>query len=536
MLCYHKNTKLPITVHVETKLGSGGEGTVYAIADTPDLCVKIFHEKKRTPELEKKIDAMIAAPPKDPTLASGHYSISWPIATVYADEACTEFLGFTMPLIDTNIFKAYHLLCDKPGASSSACYRLEHFGTGFTYLHMYVVALNLASCVSSIHEAGHAIGDLNDKNILVSTKDCKLTVIDCDSFEIHGKDGVVYPCTVCMPEYSAPEVIKHEPIADRQQSDRFALAVLLFKLFMFNTHPFSARGTSVEHLNTPEEKIADGYYPYENHPDIDVSPPVYAMPYGINPLSIKELFRRCFVDGHYAPEKRPTSREWLTAIREQYLQMTEFVKLNKTMCSFNSMHMYPLHLSDCPWCNMKDEYFPKKYDMKKKHVSGKYNYIKDLLYVLLDNQILTNEEFHKLENAAIDSGVSKHELHEIIQEAKRQNSTIVLGSHMSVTPKSLWFETNLKNSQVLSKEVYLTNNYIYDSVKVNISDKFEFLQISETSFLLLPGESKQLFIDLIQELMPEKLIKEFKIEVTISISARTISDEKILMVYGATNK
>jgi len=170
-----KNTLQASEITFGRKLGSGGEGTVYSITDNPDLCVKIYHEQKRTPELEKKIKAMIDAPPKDPTIASGHYSICWPTHLVYEDEAFRKFLGFAMPLIDTRTFKEYHLLCDKPGASSSVCYRLENFGTGFTYLHMYVVALNLASCVTSIHEAGHAIGDLNDKNILVSTKDSKIT-------------------------------------------------------------------------------------------------------------------------------------------------------------------------------------------------------------------------------------------------------------------------------------------------------------------------------------------------------------------------
>ena len=478
------------------KLGAGGEGTVYSLEGHSDICVKLYHKDKINTTLENKLKAMLAHPPLDPTLSFGHYSICWPTHLVYASEDCTKFLGFAMPLIDKNVFKEYHLLCDKPGSSSSVCYRLENFGTGFTYLHMYAVALNLVTCVMNIHKAGHAIGDLNDKNILVSTKDSKLTVVDCDSFEIRDADTIRYDCNVYMPEFSAPEVIKREKIDDRQLSDRFSLAILIFKLLMLNTHPYASRGSSVEHLNTPEEKIMSGYYPYKEYENLDVRPPVYALPYYIIPPEISELFDRCFVEGQNNPEKRPTPEEWFTALKVNYDAMYAYYKKNKTMCSENVLHVFPRHLEECPWCEMKDDYFPIEFlpsaqqIAMQKEIKENFRYLEELI-----------------ENYAVDKKITSFEYENILSEAKRKNiiqskaeslinikteNTCVIGDAPTLSRNEMRLIASYSDKNELQTLVYLKNKYQNDAIEVLIQPKNSIIRVNPEKITIQPNEEIQI--------------------------------------------
>jgi len=482
-------------------LGAGGEGTVYSLEGHSDICVKLYHKDKINTTLENKLKAMLAHPPLDPTLSFGHYSICWPTHLVYASEDCTKFLGFAMPLIDKNVFKEYHLLCDKPGSSSSVCYRLENFGTGFTYLHMYAVALNLVTCVMNIHKAGHAIGDLNDKNILVSTKDSKLTVVDCDSFEIREADTIRYDCNVYMPEFSAPEVIKREKIDDRQLSDRFSLAILIFKLLMLNTHPYASRGSSVEHLNTPEEKIMSGYYPYKEYENLDVRPPVYALPYYIIPPEISKLFDCCFVEGQNNPEKRPTPEEWFTALKVNYDAMYAYYKKNKTMCSENMLHVFPRHLEECPWCEMKDDYFPPKpvpSSVKNKipeEVIENLAYIEDLITKFAEDSQITVKEYKQLLLNAARKNFPKTYVDKSIHIFAQKQASCIMGEEPTLSEMNVYLGEISADNDILSKIIKIKNNYLFDEIRVELKSKNSELQITPKNAIIKPGEKLNVLIE-----------------------------------------
>ncbi len=479
MIVYTASTIQKNKFIISTKLGSGGEGTVYAVEGNPDICVKIYHEQKRTPELEAKLKAMIDAPPKDPTLAAGHYSICWPTNVVYEDEACTKFLGFTMPRIDKNTFKEYHLLCDKPSIHTSVCYRLENFGTNFTYLNMYAAALNLTSCVVSIHKAGHAIGDLNDKNILVSCKDSKITIVDCDSFEIHNNKDI-YSCLVYTPEYSAPEVINHKKIQNRQESDCFALAILLFKLLMLNTHPFASRGLSVEHLNTPEEKIVYGYYPYEKDISLDVIPPAYALPYSLIPPAIRYLLAQCFLEGQHMPEKRPSAKAWLVILQDEYTKMIDMVQRNDSLCKVNKRHVYPSHLSDCPWCKMKEDYFPEKirnYKLEKNQLVNDLKYLQIMLNDLLGDGVLTKNEQQEIYNEAKLKNIDRERIDMLIKNIQIRNPSILLGEPPEISQKTFNFGIIEKNDMIRTITFSIKNNFLYHSLRISIPVLAEYITV-----------------------------------------------------------
>ncbi len=490
------------SVETSRKLGAGGEGTVYMVQNDPSLCIKIYHEKHRTAAQEAKLKAMLASPPNDPTVASGHHSICWPTHLVYEDEACSKFLGFAMPRIDTKTFKEYHLLCDKPSATTTTCYRLEHFGTGFTYLHMYVVAMNLASCVASIHSAGHAVGDLNDKNILVSTRDSKITIVDCDSFEIHDKDSTVFPCAVFMPEYSAPEVIRQQSIENRQQSDNFALAILIFKLLMLNTHPFAARGESVDHLHTPGDKILEGLYPYEPHEGKDATPPPYALDYDIIPPDIRLLFRKAFVDGHYTPRERPTAHDWITVLRHHFRTMYDAHNTKQFMCSRNSLHYFPDHLKECPWCAMKEDYFPTtivkkdKYTTQAQPLQSIFWYIIELLEHYAKDIIIDTKEYKEFQEKIRLRNISDDDAMYALSIFRAKHPNVIIGEKPFVESSSIDFSILTEQDTIATRTIWIQNALLHDWIEIYFNNLPSGVSISTTSTIIPPKKRQEITITL----------------------------------------
>lgn len=288
----------------------GGEGKIYEIIGKPKLCAKIYKPQKITNELHDKIKVMIENPPEDPMMPH-HRSITWPIDILYEDIKKTKFIGFTMPFINRDIFRESHEYFDNYD-------RIKEFGGEFTWLHMFTAAYNIASAVAYIHEKGHCVGDLREKNILVA-KNGLITLIDCDSFQVkNNKTGKIFYTKVGFDEYLPPELISvnfENKNYDRYFSDLFALGILIFKFLMMGTHPFQAKGPLVNGAGSTNAKIKKGFFPYINIKG--VKPPDHAPPYDIIPPNISKLFYRCFVLGHKDPKKRPIAKEWLDVLRRE---------------------------------------------------------------------------------------------------------------------------------------------------------------------------------------------------------------------------
>jgi len=182
-------------IHLIDSGKSGGEGTVYFIQENRLECAKIYHQQKITVELHEKILTMVNNPPDDPTWSTiKHRSIAWPRAVLYKDPKKTQFIGFTMPFIDTKVFQEVHKYYDPSD-------RLKNFSGDFTWRYLFTVAYNITSAIAAIHEKNHCIGDLRETNILVAPN-ALITLIDCDSFQIMDKDlRKVYFTRVGTGEY-----------------------------------------------------------------------------------------------------------------------------------------------------------------------------------------------------------------------------------------------------------------------------------------------------------------------------------------------
>lgn len=289
---------------------SGGEGAIYQIKGSEQLCAKIFHSHRTNVELHEKIKAMLANPPEEKS--KNHKSIAWPNSIVYEKTHGDNFIGYTMPLIDTNFFFQAHQYYDPSD-------RLKLFGGNFTWLHLFIVAYNLSSSVAALHEKGHRIGDIRENNVLVG-KNSLITLIDCDSFQIMDNSSKkIFYTKVCTPEYLPPELMDANfgsKNYDRYYSDLFGLGILIFKLLMNGVHPYQAKGKLVDDAPTTQDKIKKGYFSY-TYCNKYISPPDYAPSFDMIPPSIRSLFCRCFVDGHKDPRKRPTAKEWFNSLRAE---------------------------------------------------------------------------------------------------------------------------------------------------------------------------------------------------------------------------
>lgn len=326
-------------------LKTGGEGSIYSVKDKPEFCAKIYFKDKITKELHQKIAAMIQNPPGD-NLTGGKKglrmsSISWPASLLYnSKNTDADFLGFTMPLVDTSLFNEAHRYYDSDD-------RLKTLGGSFSWLYLLTAAFNISYVVSAIHEKGHRIGDMSASNILVA-RTAAVSIIDCDSFQIEDKaNKKVYYTKVATGDFLPPELMGknfREENFDRYYSDLFALGIIIFKFLMNGYHPYQARGKEIAEYPTTEQKIKKGFFPYE-FTSPGIMPPKNAPPYNIISPQVRNLFSLCFVAGHKNMTKRPSASEWAEVLRKELSGIKH--------CKSNPNHWYSGHLDSCPWCMIK---------------------------------------------------------------------------------------------------------------------------------------------------------------------------------------
>jgi serine/threonine protein kinase len=309
------------------KLGAGGEGTVYALGRT--LAAKIY----KKPETRRdKVLAMLANPPADDSTPD-HESIAWPLDVLLEPGPSRRFAGFLMKRVD--------------GAGGFR--EVAHFRNRrkkrphFTSYELHVVALNIASAFGALHRKGYVVGDVNDRNILVSELGLA-TLLDTDSFQVPKPGGAgCFRCPVKTPEFTPPELQQVSPrTRDRSvEHDLFGLGVLLFQLLMQGNHPFNGSDDAGWTISTRIEK---GNFPF-GRVQRPIRPPQHAPPLSVLAGELGELFVRCFEEGASDPGARPRAAEWRKAL--------DRARLDLATCRANDNHRYPSGAAECPWCRIR---------------------------------------------------------------------------------------------------------------------------------------------------------------------------------------
>jgi len=306
-------------IQLDTLIGSGGEGDVFAISGTDQIVAKIY---------KQQIDKLKAD--KLQWMASNGSSdllkfTAWVLEVLKSESG--QIVGFLMPRV-----------CGKPIHQLWTPTDRKKFFPHAIWPFLLRAAENLATCFQAVHQANQIIGDVNYSNCFVKT-DGTVALIDCDSFSIEA-DGFTHNTEVATPHYLPPELqgVPLVGLPRTRNHDNFGLAVLIFHLLFLGRHPFTGRYLD-ESEPTLSENIKGMRFAYGiDSASRGVVPPEGSLELEIASPELIGLFRRAFLEEGL----RPTAEEWRRAL--------ESLQKKLKVCSLDKTHHYYRELNCCPWC------------------------------------------------------------------------------------------------------------------------------------------------------------------------------------------
>ncbi|MBK6090298.1 ribosomal protein L7/L12, partial [Ruminococcus difficilis] len=122
---------------LSSKLGSGGEGGIFAVSGDSSKVAKIYHSDRVSKELEEKLRYMVNKPPRTEVLSQ----VAWPMDVLY--DGSNKFIGFVMPklTIDADLGEIY--VYPPKGAAV------------MPYNYKLIIAMNICSVIHAVHQAGY---------------------------------------------------------------------------------------------------------------------------------------------------------------------------------------------------------------------------------------------------------------------------------------------------------------------------------------------------------------------------------------------
>jgi DNA-binding helix-hairpin-helix protein with protein kinase domain len=308
------------------ELGRGGEGTVFAVANRPEVVAKVYH-RAVDPEHAAKLAAMTGLK-TDRLLRLA----AWPV-DILQDRLGGSVVGLLMPRVTG--YQAIHNLYS-PKARRSA---FPNAGWPFL-IH---AATNVARAFAVIHEHGHVVGDVNHGNVVVS-RQAMVMLIDCDSFQVAAA-GRRFLCEVGVSTHQPPElqaIGSFRGVVRTPNHDNFGLAVLIFQTLLMGRHPFA--GLFLGAGDMPIERaILEHRFAYgAGAVARQMRQPPNTLPLDAVSGPVARLFERAFAPDSARDGGRPSARDWIAGLDA----LAEQVK----RCSQNRGHSYLETLPTCPWC------------------------------------------------------------------------------------------------------------------------------------------------------------------------------------------
>lgn len=299
------------------RIGRGGEGEVYAVADGSNRAVKVYLNPDQL--REAKVRAIV-----DARLGALCPNAAFPLEIVRHFDG--RFAGFTMRHVTGH--QPIHELI----TTSSRRQYFPHANWEF----LVHVALNVARIVASVHAAGVAIGDINSAGFLVS-QEATVTLIDADSFQVGA-----HRCRVGMPEFTPAELQgkRFDEIDRTPDHDAFGLAVLLFQILALGRHPYA--GVVAGRPVQLDQAISQGRFAYSLIRNVSAAPPPAALRLDELPRAIRLFFELAFA---VRAGPRPTAAEWVQALHT--------LSSSLAPCPRISNHQVAVLTAPCPWCRIE---------------------------------------------------------------------------------------------------------------------------------------------------------------------------------------
>ncbi|MDD2984118.1 MAG: hypothetical protein PHQ74_12100 [Crocinitomicaceae bacterium] len=290
----------------DNPLGEGGEGEVYEIlspANYRNSVAKILYPDKRTNERRYKVRYMVDNPPANIQDGNGHNFLIWPQQILLDNN---DFVGFIMPKAEGIDLEELCRVKLKPelGSEWQKFYR-DNFDSMILRL---VLCSNIAKAVNALHATGHyVIGDLKPENIRVKSNGL-VSILDLDSCQISDGGQIRFQSKMNTPKYNPPEtIIEHKELS----WDLFIIGVIFYEI-LCGIHPFiGTTKTPYENLNTPEQKIQAGLFPFGSKSNYFEVIAIPHYDFKNLPDRVQKLFLRCFDQGITNPAIRPNTTDWL---------------------------------------------------------------------------------------------------------------------------------------------------------------------------------------------------------------------------------
>ena len=362
----------------------GAAGKIYSVVNNNNnIVAKIFHEKKHSDTNRKKLEAMLNNRPNIPTIDfenKKYIQIAWPTALLEDKQGFC--VGYLMPLIDTKEAISLDYLMQKAVR--------KKLGLTERYLDRVFAAYNITSVVAALHACGHYIVDLKPANVSIYKNTMLVAQFDCDGFSIRGENNDRYPAEFVSEEYIYPEGMQQSCQEMGEEQDKFALAVIIFRLLNEGIHPFSGMPRKNDNMLSIQERIANYHYAYGFWPDTYQAP----HPYSIHDYLDKEtmnLFERAFTKGNV----RPTAIEWQTHL--------EHLLKNYKQCKKNHNHIY-FTAKGCGLCMVAEKLKAQTENYKKQQEEPQTIRgldIKSLTSENISNQKMAKEKIDSLMHKGI---------------------------------------------------------------------------------------------------------------------------------------
>jgi DNA-binding helix-hairpin-helix protein with protein kinase domain len=306
------------------ELGKGGEGYVREVAGDPRTVAKVFHAVPPPLKVEKLSLLPSLATPDLLSVSA------WPTG-ILAERPGGNLRGILLPRVAG---REIHFIY-------SPAQRRQHFPKS-DWSFLVHVAMNAAAAVETIHSDGYVIGDLNQGGFFVSD-DGTVRLIDCDSFQIKH-NGRIYRCDVRVPHYTPPELQAADlkKIDATVEHDSFGLGVLVFHLLFMGRHPFAGRYLGAGDMPI-ERAISERRFAFSDaRLSYQMDVPPYAPTLQLVPPRLANLFERAF---RGEAQNRPLASEWYGQLRS--------LKSSLRKCANGQSHVFSVHLTDCPWCELE---------------------------------------------------------------------------------------------------------------------------------------------------------------------------------------
>ena len=322
----------------------GAAGKIYRDASHPKSVAKIYHDRNRSETNRKKLEAMLLNRPNIPTIpykGKEYIQIAWPTALLEDEQGYC--VGYLMPEIETKEAISLDHLMQKAVR--------QKLGLSERYIDRVFAAYNVTSVVAALHACKHYIVDLKPANVSIYKSTKLVALFDCDGFSICGERNARYPAEYVSEEYIYPEGMQQTCQQMGAEQDKFALAVIIFRLLNEGIHPFSGMPRKDDDMLSIQERIAEYHYAYGIWPDAYQAP----HPYSIHDYFDKttmNMFERAFTKGNV----RPTALEWQTQL--------EFILKNLKQCKKDHNHAY-FTSKGCGLCIVNEKIKARLNDYKK---------------------------------------------------------------------------------------------------------------------------------------------------------------------------